>query len=247
MAEAKYYIEIKDKKVPVILRNYRNSKRIIISFKGNVLNISKPRYISYEKVMKVVKDNEEKIYNQYMDILSLDSKKIKHWYTGEKIQYKGQTFIIERQEYNKNQIEILIEESKKIFRVNTPKIEIEEEIMKKYVDKAVKSLFKNNTEYIIQERLPYWSKKMNIPYKSFKVRDTTSQYGSCKPSTKELCFSSRLIMLPNDKVDAIIVHELSHIIYKNHNKDFYNLVKTYIPNYDEINKWLKDNVENLAI
>ena len=32
MAEAKYYIEIKDKKVPVILRNYRNSKRIIISF-----------------------------------------------------------------------------------------------------------------------------------------------------------------------------------------------------------------------
>ena len=48
-------------------------------------------------------------------------------------------------------------------------------------------------------------------------------------------------MLPQDKIDAIIVHELCHMIHKNHSKEFYNLVKQYIPNYDEIDKWLKEN------
>lgn len=247
MAEAKYYLEIKEKKIPVILRNYKNSKTIRMFFKENILNISKPKYINEKEIMKMIKENEEKIYQQYINILSLDSKKIKHWYTGEKIQYRGELYTIERRKEDKNQIKISIEESDKIFEVCTPDVQVEETVIKKYIDKAVKRIFKNNTESFMQERLPYWSKKMKIPYTSFKVRDTTSQYGSCKPLTKELCFSSRLIMLPDDKIDAIIVHELSHIIYKNHNKDFYNLVKMYIPNYDEINKWLKDNVENLAI
>ena len=74
-----------------------------------------------------------------------------------------------------------------------------------------------------------------------------ANYGSCIPSKKILHFSNRLIMLPEDKVDAIIVHELCHIIHSNHNKEFYELVKKYIPNYDEIDKWLKENSKMIMI
>ena len=54
-------------------------------------------------------------------------------------------------------------------------------------------------------------------------------------------------MLPQEKIDAIIVHELCHIIHKNHSKDFYGLLKRYIPNYEEIDKWLKNNAKELVI
>ena len=104
-----------------------------------------------------------------------------------------------------------------------------------------KQILKNNTEVILQNKVPYWSKITAIPYKQFKVNDATSKYGSCIPSKKLLHFSSRLIMLPEDKVDAIVVHELCHMVHPNHSKNFYNLVRKYIPNYDEINKWLKTN------
>ena len=65
------------------------------------------------------------------------------------------------------------------------------------------------------------------------------------PSKKNVYFSSRLIMLPEDKVDAIIVHELCHMKYKNHNKQFYDLVEKYISNYKEIDKWLNKNGKNI--
>ena len=100
---------------------------------------------------------------------------------------------------------------------------------------------KSNTEVLIAERLPYWSKITKIDYNEVKIRDAITRYGSCMPSKKNLNFSSRLIMLPEDKVDAIIVHELCHMKHKYHNKEFYDLVAKYIPNYKEIDEWLKIN------
>ena len=54
-------------------------------------------------------------------------------------------------------------------------------------------------------------------------------------------------MLPQEAVDAIVVHELSHIVYKNHDKDFYGLVQKYIPNYKEIDKWLNLCINELGV
>ena len=73
------------------------------------------------------------------------------------------------------------------------------------------------------------------------------KYGSCIPKTKALHFSSRLVMLKEEAIDAIIVHELCHIVHPNHSKDFYNLVESYIPNYKEIDKYLKENSKLITI
>ena len=47
-------------------------------------------------------------------------------------------------------------------------------------------------------------------------------------------------MLKNEAIDAVIVHELCHIIHPNHSKDFYKLVESYIPNYKQLDKYLKE-------
>lgn len=241
MAEAKYYIEIKDEKVPIIVRNYRNSCNIKMFFKGNILNISKPTAVRFERVMKLIKDNEDELYKQYRQIISLENKTIKHWQNGEKISYQGEEYTIVKEETDKKQIRIIIQKEEKQFKIYIPEELVNKEDLKSTIDRGIKTLFKNNTGAMIQEKLPYWSRITKIPYQSFKVGDAISKFGSCVPSTKRLHFSSRLIMLPEDKVDAIIVHELCHIIHPNHSKDFYNLVKKYIPNYEEIDKWLKQN------
>ena len=76
-------------------------------------------------------------------------------------------------------------------------------------------------------------------YFGVKVRDAKTKYGSCIPKTKALHFTSRLVMLKDEAIDAVIVHELCHIVHPNHSKDFYKLVERYIPNYKEIDRYLK--------
>ena len=234
------YIKLKGKDVPTNIRSYKKSKSIKIYFKGNILNISKPKWVSINEALLLIQRNENDIYDKYIKILNSEIKTSKQWKTGEKIYYKGEQFEITREYQDKYIVSVRVDiKARKLF-VILPK-DIEEAEVKEYVDNAIKQLFKNNTEALILERLLYWSKKTNLKYNDVKVRDATTRYGSCMPAKRNLYFSSRLIMLPENVIDAIIVHELCHLKFKNHNKDFYNLVEQYIPNYKEIDKWLKQN------
>ena len=233
-------LKIKELEIPTEIKNYKTSKSIKIYFKGNVLNITKPTRLSKKRLLQILRNQEDDIYNKYKKILDSEIDSIKQWKTGEKIYYQGEEFSIVRNIIDSKQISILLQPDNKLLLIEVPK-DLEQNIIKQTVDKAIKKLFKNNTEVLIAKKLPYWSKITGLKYNEFKIRDATTRYGSCMPSKKNVYFSSRLIMLPEDKVDAIIVHELCHMKFKYHNKDFYNLVQTYIPNYKEIDGWLKQN------
>ena len=233
-------LKIKDLEIPTEIKNYKTSKSIKIYFKGNVLNITKPTQLSKKRLMQILKQQEEEIYNKYKKILDSEVESIKQWQTGEKIYYQGEEFSVIRRLTNIARVTVSFKIDEKMVIIEVP-VSLEQNIIKETVDKTIKKLLKNNTEDLISQKLPYWSEITGLKYNEFKIRDATTRYGSCMPSKKNVYFSSRLIMLPEDKVDAIIVHELCHMKFKYHNKDFYNLVQTYIPNYKEIDEWLKQN------
>ena len=238
MPVATKYLKLKDLEIPIDIKSYKNSRSIKIYFKGNTLKVTKPTRLSISALLKILKEDEDNLYNKYKKILDSEISTIKQWKTGEKIYYKGEEYIIMRESTKTTRISIDLDTNQKQIIITLPE-GISQDEAKIYGDRIIKKLLKNNTEALIAERLPYWSKVTGFNYNQVKVRDATTRYGSCMPSKKNLYFSSRLIMLPDDKVDAIIVHELCHMKYKYHDKQFYDLVATYIPNYKEIDKWLK--------
>lgn len=238
------YIKIKELEIPINIKNYKNSKSIKIYFKGNVLNITKPTRLSKKRMMEILKIEEKELYNKYKKIISSEIKSIKQWENGEKIFYKGKEYNIVREYINKLEVNVIIDEKNEKVIIKLPE-NIEPKVIKIAVDKAIKRILKNNTETLIEKRLPHWSEITGFKYNDVKIRDAITRYGSCMPNRKRLYFSSRLIMLPIDKIDAIIVHELCHMKYKYHNRDFYKLVEKYIPNYVEIDKWLKKNGDDI--
>lgn len=233
-------IKVKDLEIPIQIKSYKTSKSVKIYFKGNQLTITKPRRLSSKTLMNIIKENEAQLYKKYKKILGAEINTIKQWKTGEKIHYQGEEFTIIRENNTKKLINIEIEKEENQIIIKAPE-DVEQQILKKSIDNAIKKIFKRNTEMLIYDKLPYWSKITKIEYNQVKVRDATTRYGSCMPSKKNLYFSSRLIMLPEEQVDAVIVHELCHIKFKNHDKNFYNLVSEFIPNYKELDKWLKKN------
>lgn len=243
------YIQIKEQKIPVQIRNYRYSKMIKFYFRGNTLHISKPKRLSNRELEKMLKKHEDYLYFEYLKIQSLDNTFIKHWVTGEKIYFKGEEFKIVINEHKLKRIKIYINEESKEFQIDISKEinDLNKIERKKIIDKAVKKVLKEETYSLLEKRLEIWSEFTNLKYNSFKVADAISKYGSCIPKTKNLHFSSRLIMLPIEEIDSVIVHELCHLVHANHSNDFYNLVRSFMPDYDERNKWLKKNNKILAI
>ena len=91
----------------------------------------------------------------------------------------------------------------------------------------------------INSRLNNWEKLLNLYSSSFYVKTMKTKWGSCNIKTKRLCFNSNLAKYPLKCLDYLIIHELAHLRYPNHNKEFYDFVTNFCPDYKEIRKILK--------
>jgi len=80
----------------------------------------------------------------------------------------------------------------------------------------------------------------NVNVVDLKVPHTHSRWGSCS-TTGIIRLSSRLLLAPLDVIDYVIIHELAHLIEFNHSNKFWTLIETAMPNYQEKEKWLKEN------
>jgi len=85
-------------------------------------------------------------------------------------------------------------------------------------------------EEIIPGRVAHFGEVMGLWPTAVKITRTRSRFGSCNSKDK-LFFSCRLMLYPAEAVDYVVVHELAHILHKNHGSEFWNTVETYLPDY----------------
>lgn len=78
--------------------------------------------------------------------------------------------------------------------------------------------------------MAYYSARMGLVPTGLKVTSARRRYGSCS-GKNSLCFSCFLMRSPMEAIDAVVVHELAHIRYKNHGPEFYALVESILPDY----------------
>lgn len=105
---------------------------------------------------------------------------------------------------------------------------------------------KTEAERVLHERASKYANLIGITYSSLKLSEAKARWGSCG-SNNSLNFAWRLIMCPIAVIDYVVVHELSHITYKNHSVSFWARVKTILPNYKEQQEWLKVNRKLMEI
>jgi len=90
--------------------------------------------------------------------------------------------------------------------------------------------YKRHAPDYILPRVAAWSDTMKLYPKRVTFRRARSRWGSCS-SRNTLSLNTALMMLPDELIYYIIVHELAHIRHKNHGKDFWALVARYLPRY----------------
>jgi hypothetical protein len=77
-----------------------------------------------------------------------------------------------------------------------------------------------------------------LAYERVTVRGQRSRWGSCsRKGTISLNF--RLIQLPPEVCDYILIHELMHLRQQNHSRRFWRLVEKACPEFREAERWLR--------
>ena len=105
-------------------------------------------------------------------------------------------------------------------------------------DEFLKKNIKKYTELIIDDivnNFTYSLPKFTIRYRKMKTR-----WGVCNNKLKVITLNTLLIKKDLKYLNYVIVHELSHFIYQNHSKDFWNVVEENCKDYKKIRKDLKN-------
>ena len=102
--------------------------------------------------------------------------------------------------------------------------------------------YKNSAKSIFLEHLDviYHGFSRRIPYPSLRIRKMTSRWGVCNVRLKVVTLNLELIKRDLKYLAYVIVHELSHLIYPNHSKDFWSLVEENMPEYKKYRKEMKE-------
>lgn len=98
----------------------------------------------------------------------------------------------------------------------------------------------NKALQIIPERVKHYARIIGVDYGSITIRNQRTRWGSCS-SKGNLNFNCLLMLLPDEIIDSVVVHELCHRKHMNHSPQFYAEVEKAFPNYRRCNKWLKEN------
>ncbi len=98
------------------------------------------------------------------------------------------------------------------------------------VQKTLKNWLNLLAEDIILDRLDYFAELMALDFDSVKIVASKAKWGSCD-ADNNLSFNFKMVMLTPKLIDYIIIHELAHILQFNHSKQFWDVVKSIIPNY----------------
>lgn len=142
----------------------------------------------------------------------------------------GEVIVKVPMQFSKRQIQDIVKEKQTWIEKSLQKEKHKQEKKEQYTQEEFLQIIQENVKELI--------KITGLKPNRVRVKEIEYAWGSCS-SHKNISINRKLICCSKLAIRYVILHELCHLKYMNHSKDFWNLVGTYMPNYKEARKELK--------
>ena len=106
------------------------------------------------------------------------------------------------------------------------------------IKNALKHFLTKEAKRILPEKVKFWAEKYNFFFEEVKITSARSRWGSCN-TKRRIALSCFLLLLSENLIDMVIIHELCHTEQMNHSEKFYARLRGILPNLNELNKAIK--------
>lgn len=186
------------------------------------VTIASPDFYDLEKVKIYAATKLSWIKKEQNKIRSQEREEPKLMITQESHQFLGKRYLL------------------KVIEANRPKLVLKHIVIELYalpeasLEQKQKTLFnwyKKELESKIVNLIVDYANQMNITDINFGIRKMKTKWGSCSIEKRMLWFNIELAKKPIDCIEYIVVHELIHLLERNHNKNFIILMDKFLPNW----------------
>lgn len=242
----------------------RKRKTICIRIESNgIITVIAPNRVSNEYIIDLVKSKVEWIRRKQEEVKKIYNKKVNREIS------EGVTFMYLGEEYP---MHIIFNDKLKNIVIKLTSDAISNYNFRKYLDKelynknlgkrkfvvytntldkekiklVLEKWYRNETLKLVKAKIEMYQIYFKDKVTDIKVKEQKRRWASCT-GKNAILFNWRCSMAREDVLDYIVIHEMCHIDYKNHSKDFWNRVEGIMPDYKEKHNWLKINGINMTL
>ena len=129
----------------------------------------------------------------------------------------------------------------KIIKSDTEQIKLSRQFLEvftpdtnpSHVRALVEEWYRNQASQIFQGRLTACYDKLSrerIPFPKIVIRRMQSSWGSCS-AKGTISLNIKLIQVPKEYIDYVLIHELCHLKHLHHEPEFYKLLSRIMPDW----------------
>ncbi len=156
---------------------------------------------------------------------------------GTSVQMLGKDMRIVFEESSKNCVEV-DEKRITLFLKDITDEEGARKIFLRWWKKTAEEVFQNELNALYEKIF----KKYQVAKPDIYVRKMKTLWGSCTPSKSKITFNNYLFKANIRCIQYVALHELTHLLYPNHSKLFYDFLTIHMPDWKERKKQLDTEV-----
>ncbi|OJV91799.1 MAG: metal-dependent hydrolase [Bacteroidia bacterium 44-10] len=216
---------------------YKKIKNIHLSVyppDGRV-HISAPETMKPDSVRLYAISKISWINRQKENVLKQERQTPREYVSGENHYFKGQRYRL-----------------KVIYYNDIPKVRLEgKRFINLYVREGttdnkraeiLKEWYRKELRETLSPLVEKWSQILQVIPKHWEIKQMKTRWGSCNTRTKRILFNLELAKKPTHCIEYIVVHELAHLIERQHNDRFMSILNIHMPQWemykDELNEFI---------
>lgn len=220
----------------VYKKNIKNMHLYVKPPDGTV-SVSAPLNVSDTTIERFVRNRMSWIRKQIEKFETQARQSEREHVSGETLYVWGKQYYL--QVLNGSRYSINLQGNKAIFTVR-------EGSTTEQRDRFLREWYRGLLKAEITKRLPAWEKETGLKASSWQTKHMTTRWGTCNTKTGKLWFNLQLAKKTHECLDYIILHELIHLVERNHNDRFIALMDKHMPLWREVRKSLNDQtLDNL--
>ena len=208
------------------------------------LEVSAPRWVTVGEIESTLHEKADWIVRKLVEMQEhqrrLGEARIQ-WCDGVVLRYLGaslQVVLDSSAALKKNsaQLETLGSESPASFvlRIGLPITASPEQIRD-----ATQAWLMRRAKELFAERLDYFAPRLGVAWKRLSLSSASTRWGTAS-ADGAIRLNWRLIHHKLDVIDYVVAHELSHLKVMDHSPQFWDTVKSVMPDYPERRRVLRD-------
>ncbi len=230
MSRVKLYsteaITVKDLTVQVLrkkvknlnLRVYPNEKKI---------RVSVPKRIPKNEIVQFIQKKYPWIKEKLSKPRNKPSQKPLKYTSGEKHSIWGRDYTLQIIERSKPPHVFLCEDDTVVLQVRPGStLEKKKSVLKEWY----RAELKNKIPDLIEK----WERPMEVEVREFGVKQMKTRWGTCNIRDRRIWLNLELAKKKPELLEYVVVHEMIHLLERLHNKRFYRLMASFLPNWREL-------------